>query len=389
MDPMPTLLATAKRIANELARPAAASVDRDARFPHEAFAALREERLLAAAVPRELGGLGCSAADISAICSVLGRACSSTAAIFAMQQIQLVSIARHSAGAPFFDDCLRKAAERQWLIASGSSEVGVGGDVRSSIAAIEPNGDRFSLHKRCSVISYGEEADAILITARRTPDAAAGDQVMALLRKDDYRLEPIGRWDPLGMRGTCSPPLQVTAEASMEQIVPDAFRTIAIQTFVPYSCITWSAGWLGIAEEAVSVAKSFIRRDASKRPGVTPFGATRLVHVVNDLEVMRASVHTAAAEYDRFNSNSDGAHALSSMSYAMRVNGLKLTSAQLVARICLLSLEVCGLAGYMNDSEFSIGRLLRDALAAPLMIGNDRLTATNANLLLVCKDDLE
>ena len=386
---MPTLLATAKRIANEVARPWATSVDRDARFPHEAFAALREERLLAAVIPRELGGLGCSAAEISAICAILGRACSSTSAIFAMQQIQLISIARHAAGVPFFDDYLRKAVERQWLISSGSSEVGVGGEVRSSIAAIEPKGDRFSLRKRCSVISYGEQADAILITARRAPDAAAGDQVMALLHKDDYQLEPIGRWDPLGMRGTCSPSLQVTAEASLDQIMPDAFRTIAIQTFVPYSCIAWSAGWLGIAEEAVSVAKSFIRRDASKRPGHMPFTAARLVHVVNDLEMMRASVHAAAAEYDRLNSNSDGTQALSSMSYALRVNGLKLTSAKLVARICLSSLEVCGLAGYLNDSEFSIGRLVRDALAAPLMIGNDRLTATNASLLLVCKDDLE
>ena len=43
----------------------------------------------------------------------------------------------------------------------------------------------------------------------------------------------------------------------------------------------------------------------------------------------------------------------------------------------------------MNDSEFSAGRLFRDALAAPLMIGKHRLTATNANLLLVCEDDLE
>ena len=60
-----------------------------------------------------------------------------------------------------------------------------------------------------------------------------------------------------------------------------------------------------------------------------------------------------------------------------------------VARICLSSLEVCGVAGYMNDSEFSVTRLLRDALAAPLMIGNDRLTATNASMLLVCTDDLE
>jgi acyl-CoA dehydrogenase len=383
---MPTLLERAKRVANEVARPAAVNVDRDARFPHEAFAALREERLLAAAVPRELAGLGCSASEIVEVCAVLGRACPSTAAIFAMHQIQLVTIARHSARARFFDDYLRRAAERQWLIASGASEIGVGGDVRTSIAAIERTGDRFSLRKKCSILSYGEQADAILMTARRAPDAAPGDQVLALLRKDDYRIEPIGRWDTLGMRGTCSPQYLVEAEASVEQLVPEPFRTIAIQTFVPYSCITWSSGWLGIAEEVVSIAKSSIRRDASKRPGVTPFGGARLVQAVNDLQMMRASVRAAAVEYDRL-AASNGAQTLSSMSYAVRVNGLKLTSAQLVVRICLASLQVCGVVGYMNDSEFSIARLLRDALAAPLMIGNDRLTATNANLLLVCRDE--
>jgi acyl-CoA dehydrogenase len=384
---MSAVLDKARRIARDVVRPAASSVDRDGRFPHESFRALRDERLLAAALPGELGGLGCSIADIASICSVLGRACASTAAIFAMQQIQLVSIARHSAGVPFFDDYLRKLADRQWLVASASSEIGVGGDVRTSIAAIEPDGSRFSLTKRCSILSYGEEADAILITARRGPDAPSGDQVMALLAKADYRLECIGGWDALGMRGTRSPAFQVTAEAPMEQILPEPFRAIAVQTFVPYSCIAWSAGWLGIAEEAVSIAKSFVRREARKRPGVPPFGGARLVQVVNELELMRASIRAAAAEYDLRDASPDREQSLSSMSYASRINGLKQTSAQLVARICLLSLEVCGVAGYMNDSEFSLGRLVRDALAASLMINNDRLSLTNVNLLVLSKDD--
>ena len=386
---MSSVLARAKRIANEVARPAAAGVDRDARFPHEAFAALREERLLAAVLAPELGGLGSSITEICAICTVLGRACASTAAIFAMQQIQLASMARHCAGSAFFEDYLRQAAQHQWLIASGASEIGVGGDVRASIAAIERKGDHFSLHKKCSVLSYGQQADAILVTARRAPEAPAGDQVLALLRSDDYRIEPIGSWDALGMRGTCSPPFLIRAEATIEQIVPEPFRTVSLQTFVPYSCITWSAGWLGIAEEAVSIARSYIRRDAGKRPGMTPFGGPRLVHAVNDLQTMRACVRGAAAEYERLAANADGEGTLSSMSYAVRVNGIKLSAAQMVARICLSALEVCGVAGYMNDSEFSVSRLVRDALAAPLMIGNDRLTAANASMLLVCKDDLE
>ncbi|MFL6798580.1 MAG: acyl-CoA dehydrogenase family protein [Xanthobacteraceae bacterium] len=385
---MPSLLAAARRIAAEVTRPAAASVDRDARFPREAFAALREERLLAAVLPLQLGGCGCSLTDISAICSVLGRACSSTAAIFAMQQVQLACIARYFAGARFFDAYLREAAEQQWLIASGASEIGVGGDVRTSIAAIERKGDRFSLRKKCSILSYAEEADAILITSRRAAEAPAGDQIMTLLRKGDYRLERLSTWDALGMRGTCSLGFDVMAEASTEQILPEGFRAIAMQTFIPYSCITWSAGWLGIAEEAVAIARSLVRREAGKRAGVAPLGAPRLAHAVHELELMRASVHAAAAEHDRLQSDSASASTLASAAYALRVNGLKLTSAQLVVRICLTSLEACGVPGYLNDSPFSLGRLIRDALAAPLMIGNDRLLATNAHLLLVGKDDV-
>ena len=50
------------------------------------------------------------------------------------------------------------------------------------------------------------------------------------------------------------------------------------------------------------------------------------------------------------------------------------------------ALGICGIAGYKNDTPFSVGRHLRDALSAALMIGNDRIHATNAALLLVHKD---
>jgi acyl-CoA dehydrogenase len=36
------------------------------------------------------------------------------------------------------------------------------------------------------------------------------------------------------------------------------------------------------------------------------------------------------------------------------------------------------LSGFRNDSEFSIGRHLRDVLSAPLMINNDRILANLA-----------
>ena len=38
-------------------------------------------------------------------------------------------------------------------------------------------------------------------------------------------------------------------------------------------------------------------------------------------------------------------------------------------------MRACGLAGYRNDSEFSMGRYLRDILSSPIMINNDRILA--------------
>jgi acyl-CoA dehydrogenase len=380
-------LAKVQRIASEVARPHAASVDREARFPAEAVAALRDEGLLGAAVPREQGGLGCSITEVVAMCQTLGAGCTSTAMIFAMHQIQVACMARHGLGVRFFREYLQEIAARQLLVASGTSEVGVGGDMRSSLAAIERAGGRFRLTKSCSVMSYGEHADAVLITARQDPGASSGDQALALVRKGDYQLEKCGVWDTLGMRGTCSPPFKVVAEAAEEQILPQPFAEIASQTMVPYSHLVWSACWLGLASDAVATARSYLRQDARKRPGSTPFGSTRLVEAVTELGTMRSTINETAREYERLMSSPEGAETLSTVGYALRINNLKLTSSTMVAEIAQKCLGVCGVMGYAQSTKWSLGRHLRDALGAALMIANDRITATNASLLLVAKDE--
>jgi acyl-CoA dehydrogenase len=54
-----------------------------------------------------------------------------------------------------------------------------------------------------------------------------------------------------------------------------------------------------------------------------------------------------------------------------------------IVQRCLL---ICGIMGYKNDSKYSIGQHLRDALSASLMVSNDRICATNASMLLVLKE---
>src|ERR1043165_6720625 len=82
------LLNEAKRIAAEVAAKAAASVDREARFPTETLEALRKAQLLAAAVPRSLGGAGCNLRELSEICAAVAGGCSSSGMVLAMHYIQ-------------------------------------------------------------------------------------------------------------------------------------------------------------------------------------------------------------------------------------------------------------------------------------------------------------
>src|SRR5579859_5170718 len=72
------------------------SVDRDASFPVEAFANLREQCLLGILVPVELGGEGAGIGEIVDICYILGQACASTAMIYAMHQIMAAILVRHA-----------------------------------------------------------------------------------------------------------------------------------------------------------------------------------------------------------------------------------------------------------------------------------------------------
>jgi acyl-CoA dehydrogenase len=378
-------LAGVKEIAETVAAPAADAVDRDARFPHEALAALREQAALSAYVAPSHGGEGVGFRELASACFELSRGCSATGMVFAMHQIQVACITRHAAGTAFFDDYLDELVSGQRLIASATSEVGVGGDLRSSIAAVTPDGDDVLLEKNAPTVSYGEQADDILITARRAPDADGGDQVLVLTRRDEASLEQTGTWDSLGMRGTCSPAFVVRARVTPEHCLPVPFGEIAAQTMVPFSHILWAQVWLGVATAAYDRARAFVRGQAKRSPGVVPATAPRLSALAAELHAMRAEIAAATDEYATMIESDASPDDLFTVGYAIRINALKISASERAPRICSAVLGICGMAGYKNDTPFSVGRHLRDSLSAALMIANDRIHATNASLLLVHK----
>src|SRR5450432_2208247 len=142
------------RAAAEVAKTNAAAVDAEARFPSGAFAEIRKQRLLGIQVPQSLGGEGASIAEIADVCYILGQACSSTALIYAMHQIKMACIVRHSKGNATIERILSRIAAEQLLMASSTTEGLGGGNVRSSEAAVEHDGPQVTLERIATVISY-------------------------------------------------------------------------------------------------------------------------------------------------------------------------------------------------------------------------------------------
>ena len=373
------------RLGREVIGPAAVAVDRDARFPYEAFDALRSLDLLSAYVPRTLGGLGLTIVDLSRICEILGGYCGSTGMIFAMHQIQVACLVHHARGAWYFERVLRELVAHQPLIASATTEIGAGGDLRSSVCAVQVAEDRFTLEKKAPVISYGEAADYILVTCRRAPDAAAADQVQVLVHKADTALEPLSTWDTLGFRGTCSSGFVLRASGAADQIIPVPFGDILSETMHPFSHIVWASLWTGIAADAVNKARAFVRAEARKNPGLPPTSALRLAELDSTLQEMRSTVESAVLDYHARLVNGD-AEALRQFGFTIRTNNLKLSSSTFVTEIVARAMLICGISAYRNDSTFSLCRHLRDAHGAALMVNNDRIMNHNAAMLLAHKE---
>jgi acyl-CoA dehydrogenase len=368
--------------AAKIAERHADAVDRDGRFPAEAFEAIRSQKLLGILIPTALGGEGARAADVADVCAILGGGCASTAMIFAMHQVKVACLVRHARGNPWQHEFQRRMAAEQWLLASSTTEGANGGDIRSSEAAIRRDGARVSLVRDASVISYGAHADAIVTTARRADEAASSDQVLVAFHRSDYSLEPTRGWDTLGMRGTCSMGYILRASGVADQVLPEPYERIHSQTMAPYAHLFWSSAWQGVASGAFRRARAFVRQASRNSGGRMPPGAPHLTRARVTLETLRGAVQAGLTTFERNAAEPGG---LTAMNAQLALNFLKVEASELALATVMSAMRACGLAGYRNDDEFAMGRFLRDILSAPIMINNDRILA-NAEAAVLMSD---
>ena len=84
----------------------------------------------------------------------------------------------------------------------------------------------------------------------------------------------------------------------------------------------------------------------------------------------------------RYDEQCDDVDALAGMGFAIAMNSLKVSASTLVVDIVGRAMAICGMAGYREDSPYSLGRILRDAHGRAVMVNNDRIIGNNAQMLL-------
>ena len=193
-------------------------------------------------------------------------------------------------------------------------------------------------------------------------------------------MEPTSSWDTLGMRGTCSIGYRLKAQGISEQVLPVPYSRIHTQTMTPAAHILWSSVWAGVAAAAVQKAENFVRKAMRGPSGQTPPGAASVVQAKSKLRLLRALIVETLERYEAVHTDEEKS---ASLEYQSAIALTKVEASEMALAIVMSCYRTCGLSGYRNDSDVSIGRHLRDILSSPIMINNDRILANMGTTLLM------
>lgn len=275
-------------------RSRAASADREGSFVAESYAELKRHKLFSAAVPRELGGMGATHAELCQGLRELARYCGSSALAFSMHtHLVAAAVWRLRHGQPAEALLRRIAAEELVLVSTGA------GDWVESVGRAErvSGGYRINATKRfCSGAPGGD----LLMTSVPYQDPERGGEVLHFavsLRAAGVTLQ--NDWDTLGMRGTGSCSVELRDVFVSDEAI--GVRRPAGQWHPSWSVIMgvappiYMAPYVGLAEQAAALAKDAVKQ---RRDDLTLSALGALENALTLTQLSFASMVELTREYD-------------------------------------------------------------------------------------------
>ena len=377
------LIALAALLGREKFAPRAARWDREASFPFDNFADLRDAGLLGICVPKACGGLGADFATYVMVAAEIGRHCGSTALSYNMHVCStmwsgFIADTLDMSAAERSDHERIRAVHYQRVVDEGKvysqpfSEGGAAAAGKApwgTLARRESGtqgGYRIMGKKIFASLSGAADYYGVLCTLEDPAPAAHGcgtmrDSLYLAVPADAPGVTLAGDWDPLGMRGTVSRTLLlddvwVPAEA---RLMPEGLYFQAAQRF-PHMFATLSPTYMGIAQAAYDFTVAYLRGEVPNTPPVKrrmyPTKQIAVAEMRIKLEQTRALFLQTAREA-RVDPDKDARMRLLAAHYTIMENANDL---------CRLAVRTCG--GQAMLKSLPLERLYRDSRCGSLML---------------------
>ncbi|MBL8307170.1 MAG: acyl-CoA/acyl-ACP dehydrogenase [Rubrivivax sp.] len=365
-------------IAAELGRtrfgPRAATHDRDATFPFDNYADLREAGLLKICVPKAHGGLGADFATYVMVAAEIGRHCGATALSWNMHVSScmwsgFIADALDMTPAQRADHEANRALHCANIVEHGmvySQPFSEGGAAAAGKAPwgtlARPVEGGYVITGKKIFASLAGAADfyGVLCTLDK-PGATQRDSLYLAVPAKSGGVSVVGDWDPLGMRGTVSRTLLLNEVfvPHSARLMPEGLYWQAAARF-PHMFATLSPSYMGIAQAAYDFTVAYLRAEVPGMPKVLrrmyPTKQIAVADMRIKLEQTRA-LFLQNARDARVDPDKDTRMRLYAAHYTIMENAAALTS---------LAIRTCG--GQSMLKSLPLERLYRDSRCGSLML---------------------
>jgi hypothetical protein len=371
------LLETARRLGRERFAPRAATYDREASFPFENYADLRDAGFLGLTIPARYGGLGADYATYALVSAELGRWCATTALTLNMHACSMLWPGQIVDDLPLADADragheLRRAAMYERVLRDGAifaqpfsepdSAAAAGQAPFGTTARPVDGGWLVSGVKHFASLSGAAHYYGVLCTEDQPGTAPRVEDTLYLaVPAAASGAQVFGSWDPLGMRGTVSRSLRFE-----EVFVPHDHLMMPRGTYYraavswPHMFMTLCPTYLGIARAAFDFTASYLRGEieGAPRPPLRRSGVKQLAvaEMRLKLEQAEALFHRAIGE----------ARVNPTKAERLRAYATQFTVMEHANDICRLAIRTCG--GRSIFRALPLERLYRDSRCGSLML---------------------
>ena len=353
----------------------AADYDREARFPTENYADLRDAGLLALCVPAEYGGRGANYREYMLTAAEIGRYCGATALTFNMH---VCSCLWSGALADTLDMSAEERAEHHRrralhyarIVAAGkvyAQPFSEGGAAAAGAAPFATTAEQvdggYVVRGRKIFASLSGHADyyGVLCTVPGSDGALSRRNTLYLaVAARAPGVSVSGDWDPLGMRGTVSRNLlfeDVFVPAD-EALMPAGIYYQAAMRW-PHMFMTLTPAYVGLAQAAYDFTVKYLRGEWPGYPQDRREGAAKKVNVAQmriALEQMKCLWLQAVTE----------ARLDPSREQLARAHAAQYSVMETANELAQLAIRTCG--GQSMLKTLPLERLYRDSRCGALML---------------------